>query len=72
MATTGVLSALVLGALGLRARHGAGAKVTVVGPDEGPRVSQHATTRPDGAGVADDPGGAQSTVTRSRTPTGTD
>lgn len=71
-ATTGVLSALVLGGLGLRARHGAGAKVVVVGPDEGPRVSQHAAAPPSGAGAADDPGGARTTgVPRSRTPKGT-
>ena len=41
-ATTGVISALVLGGVGLRARHGARADAVVVGPDEGPPVSQHA------------------------------
>lgn len=45
IATTGTLSALVIGGLGLRARANA-RRVTVVGPDEGPRVSQQAGTPP--------------------------
>lgn len=50
IATTGTLSALVVTGIGLRARAMA-RRVTVVGPDEGPRVSQQAGTPP---GLADD------------------
>ena len=41
LATTGGLSALVVGAIGLHARR-ASRRVTIVGPDEGPVVSQQA------------------------------
>ena len=40
--TTAVVSALVLGGIGLRTRHGAGRRVTVVGADEGPPIMQTA------------------------------
>lgn len=55
IATTGTLSALVVTGIGLRARAMA-RRVTIVGPDEGPRVSQQA--RPPG-GVVDDDRAAQ-------------
>jgi hypothetical protein len=42
VATTAGISAIVLGGLGLRARRDTGPRVTVVGPDEGPVVVQHA------------------------------
>lgn len=43
LATTGGLSAIVIGAIGVHARRAA-RRVTVVGPDEGPVVSQQAAT----------------------------
>ena len=55
IAVTGTLSTLVVGGIGLRAR-AAARRVTVVGPDEGPRVSQPAGT-PDG--VAQETAAAQ-------------
>ncbi len=56
VATTAGLSALVLGGRGVRARDRSVERVTVVGPDEGPAVSQRARTP---RGVAGDPAAAQ-------------
>ena len=68
VATTAGISAIVLGGLGLRARRGAEPGVTVVGPDEGPIVVQRAGAP---AGVAAEPGAAQTAGVPLTEPRGT-
>ena len=63
LATTGGLSALVVGAIVLHARRTA-RRVTIVGPDEGPVVSQQAATPR--SVTAEDPAAARPHVGRTR------
>lgn len=57
IATTAVVSALVAGGLGLRARQNSARRMTIVGPEEGPTVLQRATTPHDDGEPRVAPGG---------------